>query len=77
MVRRLKSELPPKWDGTPRFPKRILQPLEVAYSSEVKREALDLDEEKTVEWRLPAHHAETICLCFFSGAWERNIEWDA
>jgi hypothetical protein len=37
----------------------------------------DLDEEKTVEWRLPAHHAETICLCFFSGAWERNIEWDA
>jgi hypothetical protein len=37
MVRRLKSELPPKWDGTPRFPKRTLQPLEIAYSSEERR----------------------------------------
>jgi hypothetical protein len=24
MVRRMKSELPPKWDGSPRFPKRML-----------------------------------------------------
>jgi SNF2 family DNA or RNA helicase len=32
MVRRLKSELPPKWDGSPRFPKRVLEPLEVAYT---------------------------------------------
>ena len=30
MVRRLKSELPPRWDGTPRFPKRVLDPIEVA-----------------------------------------------
>ena len=37
MVRRLKSELPPKWDGSPRFPKRVLEPLEVAYSAEEKR----------------------------------------
>ena len=34
MVRRLKSELPPKWDGTPRFPKRTLEPLEVPYTEE-------------------------------------------
>src|SRR5205085_12134838 len=34
MVRRLKSELPPKWDGSPRFPKRVLEPLEVAYTEE-------------------------------------------
>jgi ERCC4-related helicase len=34
MVRRLKSELPPRWDGTPRFPKRELQPLEVPYTDE-------------------------------------------
>ena len=34
MVRRLKSELPPNWDGTPRFPKRVLEPLEVAYPEE-------------------------------------------
>jgi SNF2 family DNA or RNA helicase len=26
MVRRMKSELPPKWDGSPRFPKRVLDP---------------------------------------------------
>jgi SNF2 family DNA or RNA helicase len=34
MVRRLKSELPPRWDGSPRFPKRVLTPLEVAYTVE-------------------------------------------
>jgi superfamily II DNA or RNA helicase len=34
MVRRLKSELPPRWDGTPRFPKRELAPIEVDYSAE-------------------------------------------
>lgn len=32
MVRRLKSELPPKWDGSPRFPARRLAYLEVDYS---------------------------------------------
>src|SRR5438876_4548243 len=34
MVRRLKSELPPRWDGERRFPERKLHPLEVAYSEE-------------------------------------------
>jgi hypothetical protein len=34
MVRRLKSELPKKWDGSDRFPKRVLEPLEVAYTEE-------------------------------------------
>ena len=33
MVRRLKSELPPRWDGTPRFPKRKLDPIEVDYTT--------------------------------------------
>jgi len=32
MVRRLKSELKVGWSGRPRFPKRELQPVEVAYS---------------------------------------------
>ena len=36
MVRRMKSELPPKWDGSPRFPKRTLEPLEVPYTDEEK-----------------------------------------
>ena len=34
MVRRLKSELPARFDGTPRFPQRKLEPLEVAYPAE-------------------------------------------
>jgi len=34
MVRRLKSELPPEWDGTPRFPKRELVPLEIDYDEQ-------------------------------------------
>ncbi|MBK8129603.1 MAG: DEAD/DEAH box helicase family protein [bacterium] len=36
MVRRLKSELPPNWDGTTRFPKRKIQPLEVEYTKPEK-----------------------------------------
>ena len=34
MVRRMKSELPPRWDGSPRFPNRVLEPIEVPYSDE-------------------------------------------
>lgn len=36
MVRRLKRELPPHWDGTPRFPERKLEAIEVAYSDDEK-----------------------------------------
>jgi superfamily II DNA or RNA helicase len=32
MVRRLKTELPPNWDGTPRFPRRQLEALPVPYT---------------------------------------------
>jgi SNF2 family DNA or RNA helicase len=32
MVRRMKSELPAKWDGSPRFPRRVLEPIEVPYT---------------------------------------------
>ncbi|MGQ0774504.1 MAG: DISARM system SNF2-like helicase DrmD [Pseudonocardiales bacterium] len=41
MVRRLKSTLPPNWDGTPRFPRRNLDYLAVSYS-EPERHAHDL-----------------------------------
>ena len=37
MVRRMKSELPPQFDGTSRFPKRHIQAIEVAYTDEEKR----------------------------------------
>ena len=32
MVRRLKRELPPRFDGTPRFPERKLEPITVTYT---------------------------------------------
>lgn len=38
MVRRLKSELEKRWDGSPRFARREVQPLEVAYTH-AEREA--------------------------------------
>ena len=38
MVRRMKRELPPRWDGTPAFPIRITDSLEVDHSS-AEREA--------------------------------------
>lgn len=37
MVRRLKSELPPRWDGTPRFPTRQLQAILVSYTPEERQ----------------------------------------
>src|SRR5690606_2494738 len=37
MVRRLKSELPPDFDGTRRFPKRQVEPIEVDYSQEERQ----------------------------------------
>lgn len=38
MVRRMKRELPPNWDGTPRFPVRKTEPVTVEHSS-AEREA--------------------------------------
>ena len=38
MVRRLKRDLPPNWDGTPMFPQRVTRYLEVEHSAE-EREA--------------------------------------
>jgi SNF2 family DNA or RNA helicase len=37
MVRRMKSELPAQFDGTPRFPKRHIQAIEVNYTNEEKQ----------------------------------------
>jgi superfamily II DNA or RNA helicase len=34
MVRRLKSELPPRWDGSARFPQRMITPLLVDYTQQ-------------------------------------------
>ncbi|MFI5657443.1 DISARM system SNF2-like helicase DrmD [Streptomyces sp. NPDC051684] len=37
MVRRLKSELPPDWEGKSRFPRRVPHALEVRYEDEARR----------------------------------------
>lgn len=42
MIRRLKQELPPRWDGKPRFPVRQLEALPVAYTSEEQGVNADL-----------------------------------
>jgi superfamily II DNA/RNA helicase len=45
MVRRLKRDLPPNWDGSPRFPVRDLDhPLEVAYDEGTRNAYAKLDE---------------------------------
>ena len=45
MVRRLKRDLPPNWDGTPRFPVRDLDhPLEVEYDEATRDAYAKLDE---------------------------------
>ncbi|MEV5987176.1 DISARM system SNF2-like helicase DrmD [Streptomyces sp. NPDC052051] len=36
MVRRMKSELPPLWNGKPRFPRRVPHPLEIDHSVETR-----------------------------------------
>ncbi|WP_329812273.1 DISARM system SNF2-like helicase DrmD [Streptomyces sp. GSL17-113] len=36
MVRRMKSDLPPRWDGRPRFPRRVPHALEVSYAEETR-----------------------------------------
>ena len=42
MIRRLKQELPPKWDGTPRFPVRQLEALTVDYTDDEQAANADL-----------------------------------
>lgn len=42
MVRRLKRELPARWDGTPRYPERVIEALEVPYTPEERQAHQDL-----------------------------------
>lgn len=44
MVRRLKDEIPPYPDGTPRFPERVLNRLEVDYTEEERAAHQDLEQ---------------------------------
>ncbi len=42
MVRRLKRELPPRWDGSPRYPERVIEALEVDYTDAERQAHQDL-----------------------------------
>ncbi|MFO7903153.1 MAG: DISARM system SNF2-like helicase DrmD [Pirellulaceae bacterium] len=64
MVRRLKSELPPNWDGSLRFPKRCLEPLEVPYTDEEKEVHAALKEYGKLRSKRTTDHAETTATEF-------------
>jgi SNF2 family DNA or RNA helicase len=58
MVRRMKSELPPQFDGTPRFPKRTIQAIEVAYTEEEKQAHAWLQEYTEIRQQNPKDAVE-------------------
>lgn len=64
MVRRMKTELPPKWDGTPRFPKRKILPLEVDYTAEEKRVHRALQKYTDLRQRNASGQAERVAAEF-------------
>lgn len=64
MVRRMKDELPPRWDGSPRFPKREIEPLEVDYTDEERAAHLMLREYTSLRTQNFAGEAERFATEF-------------
>jgi hypothetical protein len=64
MVRRMKSELPPKWDGSPRFPKRKLEPIEVPYTDEERSVHRALQEYADLRSKRTQDNAEAMATEF-------------
>lgn len=58
MVRRMKSELPTQFDGTPRFPKRYIQAIEVDYTTEEKQAHAWLQEYTELRQQNPKDNVE-------------------
>jgi superfamily II DNA or RNA helicase len=58
MVRRLKAELPPRWDGTERFPKRCLEAIEVDYPEAERAIHASLQRYSTLRQQQARDHAE-------------------
>jgi hypothetical protein len=67
MVRRMKSELPPRWDGSPRFPKRTLELLEVPYTDEEKAIHAALRRYAEMRSKRARDNAESLATDFGSG----------
>ncbi|MDY0167613.1 MAG: DISARM system SNF2-like helicase DrmD [Thermoguttaceae bacterium] len=64
MVRRLKSELETNWDGTPRFAKRVVDPLEVDYPQKEKDIHAALREYTTLRAKRATDNAEKFATDF-------------
>lgn len=64
MVRRLKSELEKNWDGTPRFAKRVVEPLEVAYPQQEKNIHAALREYTALRAKRATDNAEKFATDF-------------
>jgi superfamily II DNA/RNA helicase len=64
MVRRLKRDLPPRWDGTPRFPERKLEPLEVEYTEAERRTHSVLREYATLRQKDATDKVEEVASNF-------------
>src|SRR5581483_4056748 len=64
MVRRLKPELPPRFDGTPRFPVRKLEPITVTYSDEERAAHADLARYSALRVASASTQAETFATEF-------------
>jgi len=58
MVRRMKSELPAQFDGSPRFPKRQIQAIEVDYTEEEKQAHGWLQEYTEIRQQNPKDNVE-------------------
>ena len=64
MVRRLKRELPPKWDGTPRFPNRKIETLEVDYTQDELQAHENLKEYSSLRSKNYSSEAEKVAADF-------------
>jgi ERCC4-related helicase len=64
MVRRMKSELPPKWDGSPRFPRRLLEPIEVPYTDEERAIHAALQQYAELRVKRSQDNAEKLAIEF-------------
>jgi hypothetical protein len=64
MVRRLKAEVPPRWDGSPRFAQRRLEAIEVPYTDTERAVHRHLHEYTALRQANAADAAETFATEF-------------
>jgi SNF2 family DNA or RNA helicase len=73
MVRRMKSELPPQFDGSPRFPKRTINAIEVEYSPEEKQAHAWLKEYSEARQKNPEDATERVATEFVNKLLKKRL----